>query len=251
MSADTADFSARALAGVTTAQTPQDIARATRSLLKEAGAQLAGRKRGLDRRVRRNSFDVDDHRTNVWRPINGGSKLAGLRWRDCMLKLCREYDLVGKQKGRMGPLGPHTRDVFAAMLELVDFASGRLEPSYAKLMSMTGYAKSTISSALRRLRAHGFLDWVRRSRLVDTDDGVAREQTSNAFFFDVGRLPKRARLRFMGLLARRERAAEGAASPQAAPAPAPAEAARPLEAGDPELRAALQRLQALIDDGAE
>lgn len=232
--------------------TQRDIARATQSLLKGAGAKLAGRKRGADRRVRRNSFDVEDSRANVWRPINGGTKPAGLRWSGALLKLAREYDLVGKQKGRMAPLGPHTRDVLAALLELVDFATGRLDPSYAKLMSMTGYAKSTISSALRRLRAHGFLDWVRRSRLTENDDGVAREQTSNAFFFDVARLPKRAYLRFRDMLSRRERAAEGSAKakPPASEVSAP-KLAGPLEANDPELRAALQRLQALIDDGAE
>jgi hypothetical protein len=226
----------------------QSIARATRSILKGAGAQLAGRKRGPDRRVRRNSFDIDDPRSRVWRPINGGSKPAGLRWSDTMLKLAKEYDLVGKQKGRMGPLGPHTVRVLEILLkDLVDFATGRLEPTYAELMRRTGYAKSTIASALRRLRVHGFLDWVRRSRIVATDEGEVRHQTSNAIFFDLSRMPKRAWLRFQQLLARRERAAGAAvAAIQRPPSPD-----RPLEPADPELRAALSRLQARIDDGAE
>lgn len=223
--------------------TQRELARATRSLLKGAGAQLAGKKRGPDRRVRRNSFDVDDPRARVWRPINGGGKQAGLRWRDTLLKVAREYDVAGKEKGRGGPLGPHTRDVLAALLDLVDFATGRLEPTYAKLMAMTGFAKSTISSALRRLRAHGFLDWARRSRVVDTDEGQGRKQTSNAFFFELSRMPKHAWRRFRDLLARRERGVEGAGA-------TPASAA-PLAPTDPELVAAIAALKACIDEGAE
>ena len=174
--------------------TNTERARATRQLIKGVGARLAGRSRGPDRRVRRDSYDVADRRALVFRPINGGGKQAGLRWRDTILRLAREYDLVGKQKGRWGPLGPHTREVLAAMLELVDFRTGRLDPTYAKLMAMTGFCKSAVSSALRRLRAHGFLDWVRRTHVFESDDGaIAREQTSNAYFFDLGRLAKAAR----------------------------------------------------------
>lgn len=223
------------------------LAQATRSLIKGAGAKCAGRSRGPDRRVRRNSYDINDPRSRVWAPINGGDKQAGLRWRDTLLRTAREYDRVGKQPGRMGPLGPHTYHVLEAMLGLVDFATGRLEPTYETLMDATGYARSTIGKALRRLRAHGFLDWVRRSRAVSTEEGRAREQTSNAYFFDFARMPKRAWLRFRQLLERRERTATGATGSRAAASPPD----RPMEAADPALRAALARLQAHIDDGAE
>ena len=228
-----------------TATTASATARATRSIIKGTGAQLAGKKRARDRRVRRGSFDVADSKAQVWRAIHTGTKAGGLRWRDTLLKVAREYDQVGKTSGRWGPLGTHTREVLYALLDLVDFRTGRLEPTYDTLMKRTGFARSTISRALRRLRAHGFLDWVRRSRLVDKDGEVAREQTSNAYAFDLGRLPRRVLQRFRDLLARRDRAAEGEAAIAGA---APAE---PLTIADPELAATLARIGALIDAGAE
>ena len=229
-----------------TVTTASATARATRSIIKGAGAQLAGKKRGADRRVRRGSIDVADPKARVWRAIHTGTKAGGLRFRDTLLKVAREYDQVGKATGRWGPIGTHTREVLYALLDLVDFRTGRLEPSYDKLVAMTGFARSTIGRALRRLRAHGFLDWVRRSRLVDKPDGeVAREQTSNAFVFDLARLPRCVLQRFRDLLARRDRAAEGEA---AAATPAPPAA---LTIADPELAATLARVAALLDEGAE
>ena len=229
-----------------TITTASATARATRSIIKGAGAQLAGKKRGPDRRVRRGSVDVADPKARVWRAIHTGTKAGGLRWRDTLLRVAREYDQVGKTTGRWGALGPHTREVLEALLDLVDFRTGRLEPSYDKLMAMTRFARSTIASALRRLRAHGFLDWVRRSRLVDKADGeVAREQTSNAFVFDLTRLPRHVLQRFRDLLARRDRIAEGEA---VATSIAPTQ---PLAISDPELAAAIARVRAIIDEGAE
>ncbi len=229
-----------------TVNTASATARATKALIKGAGAQLAGKKRGPDRRVRRGSIDVDDPKARVWRAIHTGTKAGGLRWRDTLLKVAREYDQVGKTTGRWGALGPHAREVLQALLDLIDFRTGRLEPSYDKLMAMTRFARSTIASALRRLRAHGFLDWVRRSRLVDKPNGeLAREQTSNAFVFDLTRLPRHVLQRFRDLLGRRDRAAEGE------PIAAGVSPAAPLTIADPELAATIARVRALIDEGAE
>lgn len=220
--------------------TARDLARQTRMLLKGAGAQLAGKKRGPDRRVRRSSFDVDDRRAReVWRAINGGSKAGGLRWRDAVLKTAEEYDLVGKQTGRWGPLGPHALRVLKELLQLVDFATGRLDPSYDRLITRTGYARSTIAGALRRLQVHRFLGWVRRTRVVDGAAGPERKQTSNAYFLELSALPKRVFQRFRDLLGRAERKAAG---------DPPTAVADPLPR-DPELRAAIARLQAHFDAG--
>lgn len=216
------------------------LKRATQQILKGAGAQLAGRKRGPDRRVRRSSLDVDDRRARqVWRSINGGSRAGGMRWRDAVLKTAEEYDLVGKQTGRWGPLGPHALRVLKELLAIVDFSTGRLDPSYAGLMARTGYARSTIAKALRKLQVHRFLDWVRRTRVVDGEAGPERKQTSNAYFLELSALPRRVFQRFRDLLARAERRAAGDAAAPAAPA----------LPRDPELAATIARLQAFFDAG--
>ena len=212
----------------------RDVAR----LMKGAGAQLAGRKRGPDKRVRRASYDVDDRRAQVFRPINGGSRVAGLQWRDALLKTAEEYDLVGKQQGRWAPLGEFARRVLKELLALVDFKTGRLDPSYRRLMERTGFARSTIASALRRLRIHGWLDWVRRTRVVDGEAGPERKQTSSAYTFPLTGLPGRVRQRFRDLLDRAARRTTGE--------PATAASALPR---DPELAAAIARVQALFDSG--
>ena len=223
----------------------RNIARDTRSILKGAGAQLAGKKRGADRRVRRNSFDENDHKVRqLWRPVNGGQKAAGMRWRDALVRTAREYELVGKQEGRRGPLGQHALRVLEELLALIDFRTGRLDPSYARLMARTGFAKSTIASALRRLRAHKFLDWLRRTRVVDTPEGPARRQTSNAFAFDLGQLPRKVLQRFRDLLHRAEAKARALAGDE------PITAGAPL-IKDRELAAIVARVGALIDAGAE
>lgn len=218
------------------------LARQTRALLKGAGAQLAGKKRGPDKRVRRSSVDVDDRRAReVWRAINGGSRAGGLRWRDAVVRTAREYDLVGKQTGRWGPLGPHALRVLEELLQLVDFATGRLDPSYARLQARTGYARSTIASALRKLKVHRFLDWVRRTRIVEGEAGPERKQTSNAYYFSLGGLPKRVLQRFRDLLGRAERTAAGEAA-------APVTPALPR---DKELAATIARMQAHFDAGRD
>lgn len=227
--------------------TAREMARQLRSITKATGAKMASRTRGPDRRVRRNSYDVDDPRAKVWRPINGGKKAAGLRWRDALIRTAKEYQLLGKQPGRQGPFGPSGLRVLEELLALVDFATGRLDPTYRHLMARTGFAKVTIANALRRLRTHKFLDWMRRTRIVDTAEGPARQQTSNAFYFSPGSLPKRVFQRFRDLLARAELRAQ---PPATAASPEVAAQGAPL-IRDPELAAAIARLGALIDKGAE
>ena len=224
----------------------QGLARATRSILKGAGARLAGKERGPDRRVRRDSYDVDDPRAQVWRRIEDGSKASGLAWADALLQTAEEFDIVHKKHGQRGPLQANGLRVLTAIVRrALDFVTGRSEPELLTLVKWTGLSKPAVVGALARLREHGFLDWIRRSiRAGDKGSpGPQRKQTSNAYFFGFGRMRdkhKGAWQRFRQLLARKldNAAARSPAAPQGAPG-APAAPTGPLDAALASLGAAV------------
>jgi hypothetical protein len=210
--------------------TSRDLARATRNVLKGAGARLAGKERGPDRRVRRDSYDIDDPRAQVWRRIEDGSKASGLAWADALLQTAEEFDVVHKKKGERGPLQANGLRVLAAIVRrALDFTSGRSEPELLTLVKWTGLSKPAVVGALARLREHGFLDWIRRSIRAGEkgQPGPQRKQTSNAYFFGFGRMRDKHKgvwQRFRQLLARKlaNAAARSPGAAQTAPtAPTP------------------------------
>ncbi|SEI67737.1 hypothetical protein SAMN05518849_101526 [Sphingobium sp. AP50] len=230
------------------------IARETRKLLKGAGAALGGKKRGPDQRVHRYSYDVDSRQADVFRPIANGTTAGGLAWVDDMLRLAKEYDVIHKKKGERSPLMANGIRVYEAMLrQFLDFKTGQCDPAITALMKVTALSKNAVVDALKRLKEHGFLDWVRRSqRTTNTGDaGPQREQATNAYHFDIGRLGralgdagKAVRARFLNLReARRRRASK---TPNTA-SPALQVPPQPPRQGDPALEAVLKRMEAGIE----
>jgi len=225
-------------------------ARQVQELIKSTSAGFTGKKRGPDRKVRRHSYDIDDPRAQVFRPIGDGTTKGALRWIDALVRTAKEFDLVHKKPGCRGPLTPYGVRVLEELLRLPNFKTGRLDPALDHLMKVTGYARATIVRALARLKVHGFLDWVRRSRSTGNDRelGPQRAQTSNAYFFDVGRLARSVRQRFLQLLGKREEAARRRGDLD--PPPAPAEPAARRTPGDPGLAAALAALGAAVQSAS-
>lgn len=154
--------------------------------------------------VRRNSYDVEDRRAQVFRPIGDGTKHGAMRWRDKYLQLAEEYDWATKKKGERHALGANALRVLKALLWLpgLDFKTGRLEPAITTIMKQTRFARATVVAALRRLKEHGFLSWVRRTERTGAEpgEGPAVKQATNAYFFDLSRLTERARARLRQLL---------------------------------------------------
>ncbi|MEA3390433.1 MAG: hypothetical protein U9R64_14325 [Pseudomonadota bacterium] len=226
------------------------IARDTRRLIRDAGGKLGGKRRGADP-VWRHSFDVDSRQADVFRPIADGTKAGGLAWADDYLRLAKEYDLVHKKKGERSPLMANGIRVLEVLLrEFLDFKTGQLDPAITALMKRTALSKNAVVDALKRLREHGFLDWVRRSEKTTKvgEAGPQRMQATNAYHFDIGRLGravgdagKAVKARFLNLReARRRRAAKTPAPASPTPHAAPA-AEKPT---DPALEAALKRAEA-------
>lgn len=106
--------------------------------------------------------------------------------------------------------------ILRALIKRVDFATGRLFPSLDTIAADAGCSRSSVIDALKRLKHHGFVDWVRRSKATGNDGQFApqREQTSNAYFFDhQARMARRTWQRFVQILTYKMRRL-GSAPPQ-------------------------------------
>ena len=109
------------------------------------------------------------------------------------------FDRTTRQRGqRKGPLGPIGLEVYRELLRLIDYRTGRLDPCIKTLADRTRRSTSAVVDALKALRTHGFLDWLRR--YVETGNegrGPQVRQISNAYRLA---LPPRA-LALLGHLA--------------------------------------------------
>lgn len=141
--------------------------------------------------------------TPVRRQSRAAGRCEGVFWRRTdrqevrrIVMAARKYELATRQPGaRCGALGAIALEVLELFTNLVDFRTGRLDPSLDTLMRMLKRSRDAITRALKALRAHGFLDWLRR--YVPTDNkgrGPQVQQTSNAYKLS---LPARA-LRLLG-----------------------------------------------------
>lgn len=98
-----------------------------------------------------------------------------------ILLAAKRYDVASKQPGKKnGPLGAIAIEILEYFVNLIDYQSGRLEPSIKKLMQKIGRSRDAVVRALNNLRNHGFIEWVRR--YVKTGLHYPKvKQTSNAY----------------------------------------------------------------------
>lgn len=152
--------------------------------------------------VRRESFDVDDARAQVFRPIEGGHAFV-----DSLLACYDEWADIRKRAGKAHDLSANCKKLLEVLLrKLTDFRTGICEPCLDTLQAKTRFARATIVRALRILREAGFLRWIRRTVRTDNAPGEGPQvrQVSNAYWFDLAVLPRRvamavkARLRKKG-----------------------------------------------------
>lgn len=163
-------------------------------MFEHVGASIAhplpeGVRRSQQRRtyqpVRRNSHQLGKERAVFWRPVARKDV-------DRIILAAERFELSGKLSGRKnGPLGGVALEILRLFRNVVDFRTGRLDPSLDYLMAKLRRSRAAIVRALKALRTHGFLDWMRR--YVPTGDHGTRgpqvQQTSNAYRLS---LPQRA-----------------------------------------------------------
>lgn len=136
--------------------------------------------------VRRSSYHEGEREGRIWQRIartkGEARQLIALR-----MKAAEDYDRRGKQSGqRNGPLGHVGLEVLRALYSIVDYKSGRLEPSIDWICSKTRRARAAVVAAMARLKHHGFLNWIRRTEPLDNDGaGPQIRQITNAYWFSV------------------------------------------------------------------
>lgn len=148
----------------------------------------------------------------TFEPVHRHSRLAGqcegVFWRRTDRRQMRRtilaaerYELATKRAGeRNGALGGVALEVLRLFANLVDFRSGRLEPSLDFLCAKLKRSKDAVHRALQALRTHGFLDWLRRyvPTGLEGHRGPQVRQTSNAYRLSI---PARA-MQLLGLYGR-------------------------------------------------
>lgn len=146
---------------------------------------------------------AERERTPVRKHSRAAGRCEGVFWRRTdrqevrkIVLAARRYELAGKQPGsRNGPLGGVAIELIELLANLVNFRTGRLDPSIDFLMLKLRRSRDAIVRAQKALRAHGFLDWLRRYVPTGNEGrGPQVQQTSNAYRLS---LPARAK-QFLG-----------------------------------------------------
>lgn len=141
--------------------------------------------------VRRRSYFKGRSEGRIWQATTRKDVQAILR----AAEIYNEAGLREKKGERSGPLGSIALDVLRLFVNLIDFRTGRLEPSITTIMDRLGRSRDTIVRALKNLRAHGFIDWLRRYEPTGNGGrGPQVQQVSNAYRLS---LPEKAR-QFLG-----------------------------------------------------
>ncbi|TQL24980.1 hypothetical protein FBY54_1859 [Zymomonas mobilis] len=142
--------------------------------------------------VHRDSYEVGEREKSVWKPVNPQEIGAYLEAVD-------QYSI--KTKG----LSDKAVRLLKMLFRMVDFKTGRLEPTLDTICDSVGYARATVVKLLRQLQDLGFIRWIRRSIKIKADGkGPRRKQTSNAYgFLSPKSWPELARQVFERVMRRR------------------------------------------------
>lgn len=137
----------------------------------------------LNRSGRRRSASIVRRGSVLRESLRGFFRAVDRREVGSILKAAERLDNLTKAKGRRnGALGYTGLKVLKVLLSLVDYRTGRLEPSYVALAERTKLSISAVAEALKRLVASGFLVIQRRCEPTGTiGAGPQLRQITNAY----------------------------------------------------------------------
>jgi hypothetical protein len=126
--------------------------------------------------VRRHSFALGHCEATFWRRTN---------WREVqrILHAAKRHERIERRPGhRNGPLDSVAIEVLEYLVNVVDFDTGRLEPSIDTIAQRLKRSRDAVVRGPANLRRHGFLDWIRRYEPTGNEDrGPQARQASNAY----------------------------------------------------------------------
>jgi hypothetical protein len=95
----------------------------------------------------------------------------------------RDFDRETHQPNRHGGAVGHTalQVLHTLIFDFLNYASGRLDPSYAAIARKANVCERTVATALKRLREVGILNWVRRCAESWQDGRFVLAQETNAY----------------------------------------------------------------------
>jgi len=125
-------------------------------------------------KVRHGSYESGSIEPLIWKAFNPHTKWA-------LKKAVRNYLL---EEGA----SPNAYFVYEELLDLIDYETGRLDPSIAYLAEKLHKGERTIQRCLNWLRDNNIICWKRRFIRKQNEDGISyREQTSNAYYLGIFR----------------------------------------------------------------
>ncbi|MCW3837787.1 helix-turn-helix domain-containing protein [Sphingomonas canadensis] len=136
--------------------------------------------------VRANSYRVGDREHRVWRPIADGTTRRARRRIGAVLRAARRFEQESMERSRRnGALGHIGLEVLEALYSFADYKTGRCDPSVDTIAAKIKRSYKAVRQALERLRAAGFVEWIRRCVSTGNEGqaGPQVQQTSNAYGF--------------------------------------------------------------------
>ncbi|MYL96449.1 helix-turn-helix domain-containing protein [Novosphingobium sp. FGD1] len=141
----------------------------------------------------RRSYDVDDARAQVstiyWEPTPKKENFH--RFTDVYRDTVEAYADHVREHGKTLPISQNALRVLRALFGVMDGKTGRCDPSLDEISKRSRLSRRTVVRMLETLREHRIVDWVRRTVKTGNakGEGPQRQQTSNAYFIDMVKLP--------------------------------------------------------------
>lgn len=141
----------------------------------------------------RRSYDVEDPRAQVstifWEPTPNNAN--ALRFFDTFAKTVTRYAGHVRETGKQLPISMNARAVLDALLGFMDGKTGRCDPCLDTIAKRCHLSRRTVVRQLHILRDQQIINWVRRTMKTGNapGEGPKLQQTSNAYFIDMLKLP--------------------------------------------------------------